>query len=223
MAVATAKALLERLQEAAVLEAGQLQEAQKLLARLADPKEFAKELVRRQWLTAFQARALLQGGELTLGSYLLLDRLGEGGSGQVYKARQRPANRLVALKTLRAELLADTETVQRFYREIQVTSKVAHANVVRAYDAGPIGNTHVLAMEYVAGVDLERRVKDLGPLPVVEALDYLRQAALGLHAKEIAARLAISPRTVEVHKTRIMDKLGVRNVGELVRFALTRE
>lgn len=50
--------------------------------------------------------------------------------------------------------------------------------------------------------------------------EVLEQAALGLHAKEIAARLDISPRTVEVHKTRIMAKLGVRNVAELVRFAL---
>ena len=50
--------------------------------------------------------------------------------------------------------------------------------------------------------------------------DVLEQAAKGLHAKEIAANLGISPRTVEVHKTRIMEKLGVRNVAELVRFAL---
>ena len=53
--------------------------------------------------------------------------------------------------------------------------------------------------------------------------EVLEHAARGLHAKEIAAALGISPRTVEVHKTRIMEKLGVRNVGELVRFALTRE
>ena len=50
--------------------------------------------------------------------------------------------------------------------------------------------------------------------------EVLEQAALGLHAKEIAVALGISPRTVEVHKTRIMEKLGVRNVGELVRFAM---
>jgi FixJ family two-component response regulator len=53
--------------------------------------------------------------------------------------------------------------------------------------------------------------------------EVLEQAAQGLHAKEIAARLGISPRTVEVHKTRIMQKLGVRNVAELVRFALSGE
>lgn len=53
--------------------------------------------------------------------------------------------------------------------------------------------------------------------------DVLEEAAKGLHAKEIAAKLGISPRTVEVHKTRIMEKLGVRNVAELVRFALSSE
>ena len=53
--------------------------------------------------------------------------------------------------------------------------------------------------------------------------EVLEQAAQGLHAKEIAAKLGISPRTVEVHKTRIMEKLGVRNVAELVRFALSSE
>ena len=53
--------------------------------------------------------------------------------------------------------------------------------------------------------------------------EVMEQAARGLHAKEIAATLGISPRTVEVHKTRLMAKLGVRNVAELVRFTLTRE
>jgi len=53
--------------------------------------------------------------------------------------------------------------------------------------------------------------------------DVLEHAAMGLHAKEIAAKLGISPRTVEVHKTRIMEKLGVRNIGELVRFAIAAQ
>ena len=53
--------------------------------------------------------------------------------------------------------------------------------------------------------------------------DVLEQAAQGLHAKEIAAKLGISPRTVEVHKSRIMEKLGVRNIAELVRFALSKD
>lgn len=69
------------------------------------------------------------------------------------------------------------------------------------------------------GVERQGDAERLASLTVRER-EVLEQAALGLHAKEIAARLAISPRTVEVHKTRIMAKLGVRNVAELVRFAL---
>jgi FixJ family two-component response regulator len=67
-----------------------------------------------------------------------------------------------------------------------------------------------------------RRAAEASRLALLTARerDVLEQAAKGLHAKEIAARLGISPRTVEVHKTRIMEKLGVRNVAELVRFAL---
>jgi FixJ family two-component response regulator len=70
-----------------------------------------------------------------------------------------------------------------------------------------------------------QRAAEAAKLAVLTAREreVLEQAAQGLHAKEIAARLGISPRTVEVHKTRIMAKLGVRNVAELVRFALARD
>ena len=94
-------------------------------------------------------------------------------------------NRVVALKVIRRESLADAEAVGRFYREIQVVSQLDHPNVVHAYDAGPVGATHFLAMEYVEGTDLGRLVKQSGPLPVAQACDYIRQAALGLqHAHE---------------------------------------
>lgn len=70
-----------------------------------------------------------------------------------------------------------------------------------------------------------QRAAEAARLAVLTAREreVLEHAAQGLHAKEIAARLGISPRTVEVHKTRIMQKLGVRNVAELVRFALSSE
>ncbi|MBY0524870.1 MAG: protein kinase [Gemmataceae bacterium] len=122
---------------------------------------------------------------MVLGPYTILDRLGEGGSGQVFKARHRAMNRLVALKLLRADVLADAEVVARFYREIEVASQISHPNIVHALDAGPINNRLVLAMELVDGVSLDRLVKDSGPLPSAAACDYIRQAALGLqHAHE---------------------------------------
>src|SRR5262249_28729803 len=144
-------------------------------------------LIERGWLTAFQVNLLFQGraADLMLGHYVVLERLGEGGTGQVFKARHQKLGRTVAVKVIRPELLTDPEVVARFYREVQVLSQMSHPNVVHAYDAGPIDATHFLAMEYVEGVDLDRRVKEQGPLPLALACDYIRQAALGLqHAHE---------------------------------------
>src|SRR5262249_43210139 len=142
-----------------------------------------------------------RGRELLVGPYLILERLGEGGAGQVFKARHRKMDRTVALKVIRKELLTDAEVVGRFYREIQVLSQLDHPNVVHAYDAGPItvplclgealgatgGDVRgaFLAMEYVEGTDLGRLVKQGGPLPVAQACEYIRQASVGLqHAHE---------------------------------------
>ncbi|MGQ0511731.1 MAG: response regulator transcription factor [Betaproteobacteria bacterium] len=96
----------------------------------------------------------------------------------------------------------------------------------------PFGETQLMAaIETALARDSERQRRSAARRGDAERLasltdrerEVLEQAALGLHAKEIAARLGISPRTVEVHKTHIMAKLGVRNVAELVRFALAAE
>jgi serine/threonine protein kinase len=93
--------------------------------------------------------------------------------------------RVAALKVVRKELVSDQEVVARFYREIEVASQISHPNIVHAYDAGPIGSALVLAMECVEGTNLEKLVKEKGPLPVGQACDYIRQAAQGLqHAHE---------------------------------------
>lgn len=156
--------------------------AAELQGRLPDARALGKELLRRGWLTAYQVNRLLQGrsAELVLGPYLLLERLGEGGAGQVFKGWHRRMKRVVALKVIRRQLLVEPEVVSRFCREVQVVSQLAHRNVVRAYDAGEEGPTRYLAMEYVEGIDLNRLVKQSGPLPVAQACDYARQVALGL-------------------------------------------
>jgi serine/threonine-protein kinase len=180
--------LVKFLQTAPLMSSAQQQElGRSLQQRFSDPRMLAKELLQRGWLSPYQVNQLLQGRgqDLLLGPYILLERLGEGGVGQVFKARHQRMNRIVALKVIRKELLAEPEVVSRFYREIQVVSKLTHPHVVHAYDAGPIGSNHVLVMEYVDGIDLARLVKQSGPLPVVEACEYIRQTALGLqHAHE---------------------------------------
>lgn len=153
-----------------------------------DPRDLLHSMVQRGWLTPYQADRLLQGqaAALLLGPYVILDCLGEGGMGKVFKARHFTLDRVVALKVLRPEMVADSETVSRFYREIEVAGRLPeHPNLIRAFDAGPFGATHFLAMEYVAGTDLERLVKQAGPLGVEQACDFMRQAALGLqHAHQ---------------------------------------
>jgi serine/threonine protein kinase len=155
--------------------------------KTVDARSLAKDLLQRGWLTPYQVNQVFQGrsAELVMGPYLVLERLGEGGTGQVFKARHLRMERIVALKLIRAALLSDPEIVGRFYREVQVLSRLSHPNVVHAYDAGPLGSTHFLVMEYVEGTDLAQWVQKHGPLPTAEACHYIRQAALGLqHAHE---------------------------------------
>jgi serine/threonine protein kinase len=117
------------------------------------------------------------GADLVLPAYLLLEPIGEGGNGRVFTARHRQIQRLVALKIIRPELVTDRELMARFYREIQVISQLAHSHIVHAYTAGPVGATHFLAMKYVEGTDLSRLVREMGPLPVPLACDYVDLAS----------------------------------------------
>jgi WD40 repeat protein/tRNA A-37 threonylcarbamoyl transferase component Bud32 len=124
-------------------------------------------------------------GHPTIPGYEILEEVGSGGMGVVYKARQLSPDRVVALKVIRKDRLASPEAVRRFRREAQAAARLAHANVVLVLDADQAGDTHFLAMEYVPGVTLQALVDEFGPLPVTLACDFVRQAALGLqHAME---------------------------------------
>src|SRR3984885_11376705 len=188
MAVSTTATLVDALRQYRLLEAAQLEEVKSLQIRFPDPKALAGELIRRGWLTPYQANQLLLGRaqELLLGSYVLLERLGEGGMGQVFKARNWKLGRIVAIKLIRKDRLSAREAVRRFHREIRVVAALSHPNIVHAFDADEVTGAHLLVMEYVDGaIDLARLVAQSGPLPVTQACDCIRQAALGLqHAFE---------------------------------------
>jgi WD40 repeat protein/serine/threonine protein kinase len=183
----TVAGLVEALVKHRLLEPTQADELAQLQTRYTDPKLLARELISRGWLTPYQVNQIFLGraAQLVLGSYVLLERLGEGGMGQVFKARHQNLGRLAALKLIRRDRLANDEVVQRFHREVQAVAKLSHPNVVVAFDADEAGGTHYFAMEYVEGTDLGKRIKTSGPLPVDQACDFIRQAALGLqHAHE---------------------------------------
>jgi serine/threonine-protein kinase len=187
MPLACVAGLVEALSRSPILEAQQRRELAGLAARFPGPRELGRELIRRGWLTDYQVSQVLLGraGDLLLGPYVLLERLGEGGMGIVYKARHRSLARVVALKVVRKDYLDNPSALPRFHREIQAAAQLDHPNVVHAFDAGQAGGTYFFAMEYIDGTDLSRMIKEQGPLQVLQACDYIRQAALGLqHAFE---------------------------------------
>ena len=152
-----------------------------------DISALAKEVNRRGWLTPYQIKEVFKGRgtSLKLGQFVLLDLLGEGGMGKVYKAHQTRLGRDVALKVIRKEKLQNSVAQARFHQEIQAVARMSHPNVVAAYDADQVGDLHFVVMELIDGSDLTRMVRDRGPLPIAEACEYVRQAALGLqHAHE---------------------------------------
>ena len=117
--------------------------------------------------------------------YAILQYLGSGGMGTVYKAQHRLMERLVALKIISLDLAGRPLMVERFRREVKAAARLSHPNIVAAYDADQAGDTHFLVMEFVEGVDLDHILQLRGRLPVARACDYTRQAALGLqHAWE---------------------------------------
>src|SRR5215475_12294762 len=129
----------DTLRQLALLKAEQFNEIS-LQRDCPDSPALAKELIRRGWLTPYQVNQLLQhkGSELLVGPYVLVERLGAGGAGQVFKAYHQKMNRVAAVKVIRPDLLSDADMVSRFYREIEAVSKLVHPNIIHAYDAGPI-------------------------------------------------------------------------------------
>jgi formylglycine-generating enzyme required for sulfatase activity/tRNA A-37 threonylcarbamoyl transferase component Bud32 len=228
----TMEEFVRQLAEMSLMTEEQRRELAGLRSTLPDPTALAGELVRRGWLTRHQSHALLakRGAALVIGPYVVLDRLGEGGMGQVFKARHQVMKRLVAVKVIRKGILSYGEQVQRFYREIEAVARLSHPNIVLAHDAGRVGDVHFFAMEYVEGTDLARKLREHGPVPVDKACGYIRQAALGLqHAHERGlvhrdikpSNLLVCPGENGTEVVKILD-LGLARIHESNQRRLTQ-
>ncbi|HPM82344.1 MAG TPA: serine/threonine-protein kinase, partial [Candidatus Anammoximicrobium sp.] len=115
-----------------------------------------------------------------LGQYELQERIGRGGMGTVWKALHTRLKRPVAIKLLPAERTQDPNAVSRFQQEMEAVGRLDHPNLVRAHDAGDVEGRHFLVMEFIDGVDLAKLVRSRGQLPVADACEVIRQAAIGL-------------------------------------------
>ena len=177
-----APAFLAALRASGLFPPGQLEWIEAFAARTASAEETACVMVEDGLLTRFQADRLLAGKTdgYHLGPYVVLEPVGRGPSGRVYKGRHRTMNRLVAVKVAAPELsrtAADRETLQQAARD---AARINHPNVVATYDANVLGERFYLVSEFVDGPSFQALVAERGPLPPGEACELVRQAAAGL-------------------------------------------
>ncbi|WP_182867875.1 serine/threonine-protein kinase [Stieleria mannarensis] len=120
----------------------------------------------------------------TLGDYELLEVIGRGGMGVVYRANQRMLNRTVAVKMIRGGMLACENDVRRFYTEAQAAARLHHPGIVPVYQFGHEAGHHFFSMALIEGTDLQRKIND-GELPIDTAARYVRDVARALdHAHQ---------------------------------------
>jgi hypothetical protein len=173
MSIDSVDTFLAILQRAQVLTPQEVQDvARELGPHFTSPHELARYLAEIDWLTAYQVRLLFSDrwGELTIGPYLILDRLGEGGVSEVFKAWDTVKGRPVALKVLHQHLTNRSAAVRELQRELQAVTRLSHPNIIRTFDAHQVGEVSYFAMEFVEGLDLERYVRRSGQLCIPGSL-----------------------------------------------------
>jgi serine/threonine protein kinase len=116
-----------------------------------------------------------------VGNYLILEKIGDGGMGTVYKGRNAATSEVVAIKLVSPQVVADEKLRMRFAQECQVARLLTHPNVVRMLDFGLEGSTPYLVMEYVDGASLGQRLETRGPIPEADAVRWVRQVGEALH------------------------------------------
>lgn len=165
------------------------EETREELRACRDRHVLLPQLVNLGLLTEYQAIRIEAGKTfgLIIGNYRVLDRLGAGGMGVVFRAEHTHLRRQVAIKVLAMSLASSDLVRMRFDSEMRAIAQLQHPNIVTAFDAGDLppqstgtAGLHYFVMEYVPGQDLEQYVKTNGPLPVVQACDMAYQIASAL-------------------------------------------
>lgn len=188
----TTSVFLETLQRSGLFSAQEYQDLLNLLEaaglHYADGQGIAAWCVQQRYLTLFQANQLLAGKWRNFNinnKYRVLEQLGQGGMGVVYRCEHLALRTEVALKILPPEMTSNVAAFQRFLREAQALAALDHPNIVQAHDIDESRGLYFIVMSCVEGRTLEEVVRQEGPRPVSQAADYASQVCRGLqHAHE---------------------------------------
>jgi non-specific serine/threonine protein kinase len=161
----------------------------------------------------------LTTGSIFAGRYQVIEELGRGGMGKVYRVLDTKINEEVALKLIRPDIASDQQTIERFGNELKLARRIAHRNVGKMYEVMEDEGTHFITMEYVPGENLKSTIRRIGQLPVEKSIAIARQICEGLaeaHRLEIVHRdLKSSNIILDVDgNARIMDFGIARSLKE---------
>jgi len=157
----------------------------------------------------------LSRGSTFAGRYEIIEEIGQGGMGKIYRVEDTKIKEEVALKLIRPEIAADQRTIERFSNELKFARKIAHKNVCRMYDLGEEKGTHYITMEYVAGENLKQMIRMMGKLSPVQAVSIARQICEGLAE---AHRLGVIHR--DLKPSNIM--IGRQGTAYIMDFGIAR-
>lgn len=213
----TAQTFVDNVLHSELLNQADLDRAFATMPETDDPMAIARHLLKLNLLTRFQATRLMKGKTdgFFLGQYRIMEEIGRGGMGRVYKAIHQTMGRNVAVKVLAPELTKTERAKQLFQREVRAAAKLNHPNIVTAYDANHAGDRFFLVMEYVDGPNLSSLVKDHGPLSIQQACEFIKQTAIGLayaHGLGLIHR-DIKPANLLVHTPSTGPQIKILDFG----------
>ena len=184
---------LQRLLDSGILTEQNLESIGQKKAQHQQVDTFVEDVIHSGILTKFQAEQIIDGKaeSLFFAQYIVQDKLGAGGMGQVYKAYHPQTEKLVAIKVVLSQGKLDEEAIKRFQREVKATEKLIHPNIITVLDSGSIKGRLYMVMELVEGKDLFELINEKGRMQHNEAVAYIIQAAKALefvHANGVIHR-----------------------------------
>lgn len=155
-------------------------ESSRFCGNCATPLPIPSEAFHSRTKTLLTPLQELCRGSVFAGRYEILEELGEGGMGKVYRAVDKKINEEVSLKLIRPEIAADKNTIERFGNELKLARKIAHRNVCKMYHLSEEAGTHYIVMEYVRGEDLKGMIRMMGQMSPGQVVSIAKQVCKGL-------------------------------------------